>query len=118
LALIYTYGVRRGLLTENQWVSLCSTGPAQIFGLYPQKGEIAVGSDADLVVFDPHRQVTLSSSILHENVDYTPYEGFQLKGFPEMTLLHGKIIAEKGVFLGGAQARFIPRKPFKSHRQE
>jgi dihydropyrimidinase len=93
LSLIYTYGVRAGLLTLQQWVTCCSTAPAQIFGLYPRKGNLAVGADADLVIFDPARQVKLTQSILHERVDYTPYEGFSVQGWPIAVFLSGRLIA-------------------------
>lgn len=99
-ALLYTYGVRQGRLSLQQFVSAVATNPAKIFGLYPEKGTIAVGSDADLIIFDPQAEKTLTKEILHENVDYTPYEGMELKGFPVATIAGGEVIVEKGVFLG------------------
>jgi dihydropyrimidinase len=93
LSLIYTYGVRAGLITLQQWVNSCSTAPAQIFGLYPRKGSLMVGADADLVVFDPAREVRLTQSILHERVDYTPYEGFFFQGWPIAVFLSGNLIS-------------------------
>jgi dihydropyrimidinase len=100
LALLYTYGVRTGRLTRNQWVKVCSTGPARVYNLYPQKGTLAPGSDADIVLFDPEKRVTLITDLLHEHVDYTPYEGFELQGYPVKTYLRGQLIADNGEFLG------------------
>lgn len=100
LALLYTYGVRAGHLTVNQWVKACSTGPARVYHLYPQKGILAPGSDADIVLFDPEKRVTVSTNLLHEHVDYTPYEGFELQGYPVKTYLRGQLIADNGEFLG------------------
>lgn len=96
LALVYSYGVRKGLISLNQWVSLCCTDPAVIFGLYPQKGALLPGADADIVLFDPEMKKTLSHTMLHENVDYTPYEGFQLQGYPVKTLLRGENLIDGG----------------------
>lgn len=93
LALLHTFGVQAGWLTPQQWVSVCSTAPAQIFGLYPRKGSLEIGADADIVLFDPGRRVKLVKSILHENVDYTPYEGLELQGWVHATYLRGKMIA-------------------------
>ncbi|HBD07534.1 MAG TPA: dihydropyrimidinase, partial [Syntrophobacteraceae bacterium] len=89
LALIHQFGVRTGRLSLNRWVEVCCTNPARIFGLYPNKGTLEPGTDADLVLFDPEKKVTLTQSILHEQVDYTPYEGFELQGYPVMTILRG-----------------------------
>lgn len=93
LALLHTFGVRAGWLTPQQWVSVCSTAPAQIFGLYPRKGSLEVGADADIVLFDPERRVKLGKSILHENVDHTPYEGLELQGWVHATYLRGQRVA-------------------------
>jgi dihydropyrimidinase len=102
MALLYQFGVRAGRLSVNRWVQVCCTNPAQIFGLYPRKGSLQPGADADLVIFDPDRKVILTHSILHEQVDYTPYEGFELQGYPVMTFLRGRLIAENGKFTGKA----------------
>jgi dihydropyrimidinase len=109
LALLYTYGVREGWLSVERWVEICSTGPARIFGLAGRKGSLVEGSDADVVVFDPERVVKLSRSLLHENCDYTPYEGVRLKGYPEMTILRGQIIAQGGEFVGERSGRYLAR---------
>jgi dihydropyrimidinase len=111
LALLYTYGVRTGHLTLNQWVDVCSSGPARVYDLYPRKGALIPGADADIVLFDPEKRVTLSTDLLHENVDYTPYEGLELKGYPVKTFLRGQLIAENGEFIPeGHKGQFFARK--------
>jgi dihydropyrimidinase len=109
LALLYTYGVRAGRLTLERWVEACCTAPARLFGLYPRKGALVPGADADVVIFDPEHQVTLTPDLLHENCDYTPYEGWHLHGYPVLTMLRGRIIASGGVFVGGpGGGQFVP----------
>ena len=78
----------------------CCAAPAQVFGLAGRKGALTVGADADVVIFDPEHEITLSQSILHENCDYTPYEGYRLKGYPGLTMLRGRVIARDGEFVG------------------
>jgi dihydropyrimidinase len=108
---IYARGVRRGLLSVNQWVDLCCTTPAQLAG-FDRKGKIEVGYDADLVVFDPDKNVTLSAETLHENVDWTPYEGVEIQGWPVATISRGVIIARDGQFTGSAgRGKFVSRQP-------
>jgi dihydropyrimidinase len=110
LSLVYDGGVRAGRISLNRFVELTSTSPAKIFGLFPKKGTIAPGSDADIVIFDPDRTLTLSPSTLHMRVDYTPYEGRQVTGVAETVLSRGRIIIENGRFVGRAGAgRFIKR---------
>jgi dihydropyrimidinase len=112
LALLYTYGVKEGRISINQWVDLCCTAPARSFGIFPQKGELSVGSDADLVIFNPEKEVTISNSQLHENVDYSPYEGLKLHGYPEITISRGRVVVKDGVYLGQNQyGRFLIGKP-------
>lgn len=110
MALLYTYGVLKNEININKFVEVTSTNAAKIYGMYPKKGTIAVGSDADLVIFDPNKEIEVTVDILHENVDYTPYEGFKLKGFPEVTLSRGEIIAKNGKFVGEiGRGEFIKR---------
>ena len=104
LALLYTFGVGAGWLSLERWVDVCCAAPARIFGLAGRKGALAPGADADVVIFDPEREVTLSRSMLHENCDYTPYEGYRLKGYPVLTMLRGRVIARNGEFVGGQAA--------------
>lgn len=111
LALIHQFGVRAGRLSLNRWVQVCCTNPARLFGLYPRKGTLEPGADADLVLFDPDKKVTLAKSILHEQVDYTPYEGFELCGYPVMTMLRGRVIVENGEFSGApGDGRYLSRQ--------
>ncbi len=108
-SMVYSYGVRPGRFTTNRWVDMCCTTPARLFGL-ERKGTIAVGYDADVVVFDPERTITLSTGTLHENVDWTPYSGMDLTGWPAVTISRGKVIVENGQFRGRAgQGQFIKR---------
>jgi len=100
LALLYTFGVVPGRITVNQWVDQCCTSPAQAFGIYPRKGSLTVGADADLVIFDPDKQSTISKLLLHERVDYTPYEGLRLQGNVDTTILRGNLLVQNGVFSG------------------
>ncbi len=110
LPLLYTFGVRAGLLSLPRWVEICCSEPARLFGLAPQKGQIAVGADADLVIFNPDKRVVLHHTSLHQNVDYTPYEGMELHGYPETTLLRGQVVAIDGMFAGMAgQGKFLKR---------
>jgi dihydropyrimidinase len=100
LSLLYSHGVHAGRITVEQWVERCSTGPARLFGLYPRKGVLAVGSDADLVIYDPSGTRRVSHTMLHENVDYTPYEGISLAGGVRTVVLRGQILVEQGEFVG------------------
>lgn len=84
----------------NRFVALTATNPAKIYGLYPRKGSIQVGSDADLVIWDPEKSVTISIDKLHDGMDYTPYEGHQVTGWPETTLSRGEVIWRDGNFMG------------------
>jgi dihydropyrimidinase len=111
--LIYHEGVNQGRISLNRFVELVATNPARIFGLYPQKGTIAVGSDADLVVWDPDKEIPLTVENLHMNVDYSPYEQITVRGYPELVLSRGQIIVQDNRFLGQRGAgRFLKRKPF------
>jgi len=111
--LLYHEGVNKGRITVNRFVELVATNPARLFGLYPQKGTIAVGSDADLVVWDREKRVRLTVDNLHMNVDYSPYEDLTVTGYPELVLSRGRVIVENGRFLGErGSGRFLPRKAF------
>jgi dihydropyrimidinase len=94
--LLFTYGVQENRISLQDWVNLCSTQPAKIFGLYPKKGSLEVGADADIVLFNPKKKVVVSRDMLHENVDYSPYQGMELSGYPEMTIIKGKTIVANG----------------------
>ena len=111
--MIHEFGVRGGRITLNRMVELLSTNPAKYFGLYPRKGTIAVGSDADIVVFDPDKRVTLSAERSHSRVDYNLYEGTEVTGAPEVVLVRGKVIVEAGELVGQpGDGRFVKRARF------
>lgn len=110
MPLMFSEGVMKGEISITKFVDVCCTAPAKIFGLYPKKGTIQVGSDADIVLINPNKDVTLTKHILHGNVDYTAYEGFKLKGYPVMTMVRGRIIVRNNVFIGEkGYGRFIKR---------
>src|SRR5256886_1212079 len=94
LQMIHEFGVRSGRISLNRMVELLSTNPAKLFGLYPRKGTIAVGSDADIVVFDPEKRVTISASTHHSKSDYNLFEGTEVTGVPEVVLLRGNVLVE------------------------
>ncbi|GGR02304.1 dihydropyrimidinase [Deinococcus ruber] len=98
--LLYTYGVSRGHLSLERFVDAASTRAAQVFGLYPRKGTVSVGSDADLVVYDPHYRGTISAATSHVNNDYSGFEGFELDGRPELVTVRGEVAVEHGEFVG------------------
>jgi dihydropyrimidinase len=94
LQMIHEFGVRAGRISLNRMVELLSTNPAKYFGLYPRKGTIAVGSDADIVVFDPEKRVTISAATHHSKSDYNLFEGTEVTGSPEVVLLRGRVLVE------------------------
>jgi len=98
LPLLLSEGVGKGRLTLNQFVQLGSTNAAKIYGLYPRKGTIAVGADADIAIWDTEREWVVSRDLLHDNSDYTPYEGMKLRGWPEMTISRGEVVWNDGAF--------------------
>jgi len=113
LPMIHEFGVRTGRISLNRMVELLSTNPARYFGLHPRKGTIAVGSDADIVVFDPEKKVTISAATQHSKTDYNLYEGTEVTGSPEIVLLRGQVlvdgdqlVAEPGVGQFVRRARF------------
>jgi dihydropyrimidinase len=114
MSLVYDGGVREGRITLNRFVELTSTSPAKIFGLFPRKGTIAPGSDADIVVFDPNRTFTLSAKTLHMRVDYNPYEGRQVTGATDTVLSRGRLVIENGKFVGRAGAGSFLKRATRS----
>ena len=109
LPLLYSEGVRTGRLTLNQFVALTATNAARLYGLYPRKGTIAVGSDADLAIWDPEATRTISIDMLHDAMDYTPYEGRACTGWPLTTLVRGKVVWADGAVLGQpGDGQFLP----------
>ncbi len=102
LPILWTYGVGAGKLTPKQFVALISTNPAKIFGLYPRKGALQPGSDADLVIWDPERELTYGRAFSKHRTDYNLFEGYKLKGFPEKVFLRGQMIVDGDRWLGRA----------------
>jgi len=110
LQLIHHHGVNSGKLSLNRFVEIASTAPARIFGMYPQKGEIAAGSDADLVVWDPHSAYTISAKTHHMRVDYSMFEGFECRGNARTVLSRGEVIVDGNRFLGKpGRGRYLKR---------
>ena len=109
--LLYTYGVSRGNLDLHRFVDAASTQAAKLFGLYPRKGTIAVGSDADLVIYDPDYRDKLSAKTQHMNVDYSGFEGVEIDGKPEIVTVRGVVQVKDGQFVGDrARGQFLRRK--------
>ena len=106
--------VRAGQLSPNRWVELIATNPAKMFGLYPRKGTIAPGFDADIVIFDPTRERVLSSESHHMNVDYSCYEGMKVWGLPEVVMQRGNVLVQDGEWFGKmGQGNFVARSRFE-----
>ena len=100
--LLFSEGVGKGRIDLPKFVALTATNAAKLYGLYPRKGTIAVGSDADLAIWDADKEVTIKQSMIHDAMDYTPYEGRKIKGWPVTTLLRGEVVAQEGEFVGAA----------------
>lgn len=110
--LLYTYGVSRGNLDLHRFVDAASTKAAKLFGLFPRKGTIAVGSDADLVVYDPNHKGTISAKTQHVNNDYNGFEGFEIDGRPSVVTVRGKVAVRDGAFVGEkGRGKLLKRKP-------
>jgi len=110
--LMYTYGVKRGSLDIHRFVDALSTRPGRLFGLFPRKGTIAVGADADLVVYDTDYRGTISAATQHTNNDYNGFEGFAIEGRPSVVTIRGKVQVRDGVFVGNlARGCMIRREP-------
>jgi len=113
MPILWTEGVVKGRLSPNQFVAQTSTNAAKIFGIYPQKGCLAPGSDADVVIWDPEKALVYGVDVAQHRTDYNLYEGWELKGFPEKVFLRGQCIVDEGEWLGKrGQGRFLKRKPF------
>ena len=115
LPILWTFGVQTGKLSPNKFVELNCTNPAKIFGLYPKKGALNPGSDADIVIWDPNKRVKYGVKYSHHRTDYNLYEGWDLVGFPEKVLLRGKVIVDGDQWHGKrGSGNFIHRKPFSA----
>lgn len=109
LPMLFSEGVGKGRLSLNRFVAITATNPAKIYGLYPRKGTIAVGADADITIWDPDREVRISVDMLHDNVDYTPYEGREITGWPAMTLSRGEVVWDGSKPRGApGRGQFLP----------
>jgi dihydropyrimidinase len=112
VSLLYTYGVKRGTLDIHRFVDAASTRAAKLFGLFPRKGAIAVGSDADLVIFDPRYRGTISAAAQHANCDYSGFEGFEVEGRPSVVTVRGKVQVREGKFVGErGRGKLLRREP-------
>jgi dihydropyrimidinase len=110
LPILFSEGVGRGRITLNQFVALTATNHARTYGLYPRKGTIAVGSDADLAIWDPARAVTITQALMHNATDYTPYEGIKVTGWPVSTMVRGKFVVRDGKLVGTrGDGRYVRR---------
>ncbi|MCV3768920.1 dihydropyrimidinase [Rhizobium sp. TRM95796] len=110
LPILFSEGVTRGRIDINHFVAVTSTNHAKLYGLYPQKGTIAIGSDADIALWDPTAQMTLTNDILQHGADYTPYEGLDITGWPVRLLVRGKTVMERGVLVEPATGRYQSRE--------
>jgi dihydropyrimidinase len=114
LFILYTYGVLAGRMSLNRFVEVTATAPAKLFGLYPRKGDIAIGADADLVIWDPNAEWTLSVEHMHSNVDYCVYEGLKVRGATTLVLSRGVVVVRDRQFVGQVGAgQFLRRSPFQ-----
>src|SRR6266403_3727984 len=113
VSLIYNGGVAQGRISLNRFVEIVSTAPAKIFGLFPRKGTIAVGSDADLVIFDPNHEEVISAKTHHMRVDYSMFEGIKIKGAPKTVFSRGRAVIDAGKFVGHPGAgQFLRRQTY------
>jgi len=112
LPILWTYGVRAGRISANQFVALTAANPAKIFGLYPRKGALLPGSDADIVIWDAEKRVQYGAAHSHHRTDYNLFEGWEVVGMPEKVFLRGKLIVDGETWLGKrGQGQFLRRKP-------
>jgi dihydropyrimidinase len=113
MPVFWTREVGEGNISMNRFVELTSTNPAKIFGMYPKKGALFPGADADIVIWDPEKTVKYGKNVAKHRTDYNLYEGWGLKGFPEMVFLRGHLIVDGGIWLGKAgMGHFLHRDPY------
>jgi dihydropyrimidinase len=114
LPLLFSEGVLKGRLTLNEFVALTSTNAAKIYGLHPRKGSLAIGSDADITIWDPKWGRTITQDMLHDNMDYTPYEGMEVTGWPRIVIIRGRVaVEEETLKLDRGAGEFLKRTPAK-----
>ncbi|MFC4166865.1 dihydropyrimidinase [Teichococcus aestuarii] len=113
MPLLFSEGVSKGRIDLQTFVAITATNPARLFGLDPRKGSIAVGADADIAIWDPTRKVTLTNALMLHDNDHTPYEGMEVTGWPEVTLVRGVPVVEGGALVGAeGHGQFLPRGPY------
>jgi hypothetical protein len=126
LPILFSEGVQKGRIDLNRFVALTATNHAKLYGMYPQKGTIAIGSDADLALWDPNKNVTITNDILQQGCDYSPYEGLQVKGWPVHTIVRGKTVVKDGEvtgqkgdgkYLARQKSNLVTSKPVWSDRR-
>ena len=116
MELFYSEGVNKGKISLNKYVEVTSTNPAKIFGMFPRKGTIGIGSDADIVIFDPNEKHTISAKTHHMNVDYSAYEGCEVTGKVKTVVLRGKVAIDNGkCLLEKGYGQFIKRSRVGNH---
>ncbi|MDE0872115.1 MAG: dihydropyrimidinase [Flavobacteriales bacterium] len=114
MPLLFSEGVLKGRLTLNEFVALTSTNAARIYGLHPRKGSLAIGSDADITIWDPKWGRTITQDMLHDNMDYTPYEGMEVTGWPRIVIIRGRVaVEEETLKLDRGAGEFLKRTPAK-----
>ena len=108
--MLYSAGVLTGRITAERFVAITATNPARLFGLYPQKGTIAVGSDADFVAWDDRRVRVIDGASMYSRADYSPYDGFEVRGWPKWTVSRGEVVVEDGAVTAAAgRGRLVRR---------
>jgi len=111
LPILFSEGVKKGRISLNEFVAFTATNHAKTYGLYPKKGTIAVGSDADIAIWDPERNETISQTLLHHGSDYTPYEGIAVTGWPVSTMVRGRFVVRDGKLVGTkGDGSYVPRE--------
>ena len=116
--MLFSEGVlKERRITLEQFVDITATRPARIYGLHPRKGTIAVGADADIAIWDTEREVTISADMLHDNMDYTPYEGRRITGWPVTTLSRGEVVWNGSEPMGEPGPRPVPGMRFSRCRE-
>jgi dihydropyrimidinase len=113
LPIIFSEGVSKGRISLDEFVRLTSTNPARLMGLAPRKGMIAIGADADLALWDPAKKVRLTNALMQHAIDYTPYEGMEVTGWPVATIRRGEVVMRDGhIQAEPGTGRFLPRGPY------
>ncbi len=110
LPILFSQGVKAGRISLNEFVALTATNHAKTYGLYPRKGTIAVGSDADIAIWDRERRTTISQALMHHGTDYTPYEGMEVTGWPVSTMVRGKFVVRDGALVGSKTGAYVTRE--------